>query len=621
MAGGVKKRYGIKMQEQKSQVGYEMERKADNFRVVYGQYYRNQVSEKELTEQTTQPFWQSMRLSRRRLNEKGLQLDVTVYNAAKKAADPKGEVLPGKDGWNYTGISTKAVKTDRRFRKAGKIIYQKKEHEISNVSLLKSDVQGGQAHCPNCGSVGKISSFIDGCDYCDSKFLVSDFETKISGFTLEEDVYKTVLKVFHNAVLTVFFLSLLFMILLVGSGLAAMFLVSMGNDGTEALMTVGLMAYAMESIPVYGRILIIGFCMYLNGRAVLRVLYREVISGGETVRAVIPDFSAYDFYQNLEYKLRNIHLTDRAEEVQAFAGFDLSPIVAKYGDVVDCALTGLKFLDAWEEREAERYAVRAEARVKLTLYRKGKISVKYERLNLELTGTYEMLKHNCNAIREYKCQGCGASVDILAGGVCEHCGNRLDYSKYGWVLRRYESGRKFVDIRKRVQLAVVLIFLAIVAGNVYHFLHAPADDSMSWGQAFQLLAHTEEIVEEYYKEIPKPSDIDDTIWLISEDTGELFLKRTYLYGAADTEKAFREYVDYLLEAGCTKGQEDVEGLYASFYMEVGADGGNRYYKEDDIVKTDINVDMSGIAMIDVMVEDGCLKLVVELTDELPQGKE
>lgn len=605
------------MQEQMSQVGYEMERKADNFRVVYGQYYRNQVSEKELTEQTTQPFWQSMRLSRRRLNEKGLELDVTVYNDVKKVTDPKGEVHPEKDGWNYTGTSTKAARTDRRFRKNGKIIYQKKEYEISNVSLLKSDVQGGQAHCPNCGGVGKISSFIDGCDYCGSKFLVSDFETKISGFSLEENVYKTVLKVFHNAVLTVFFLSLLFMVLLVGSGLAAMFLVSMGNEGTEALMTVGLMVYAMESIPVYGRILIISFCMYLNGRAVLRVLYRDVISGEEKVRAVIPDFSAYDFYQNLEYKLRNIHLTDCAEEVQAFAGFDLSPIVAKYGDVVDCALTGLKFLDALKEREAERYAVRAEARVKLTFYRKRKISVKYERLNLELTGTYEMLKHNCNAIREYKCQGCGASVDILSGGVCEHCGNRLDYSKYGWVLQRYESGKKFVDIRRRVQLAVVMMFLAIVAGNVYHFLHAPADDSMSWRQTFQLLTHTEEIMEEYYAEVPKPSDVDDSIRLISEETGELFLKRTYLYESADAEKAFRDYVDYLPETGCIKAQEDVGNLYASFYMAVGTDADQRYYNEDDIVKTSINVDMSGFIVIDVTVEDGYLKVVAELTDELP----
>lgn len=605
------------MQEQKGQVGYEMERKADNFRVVYGQYYRNQISEKELTEQTTQPFWQSMRLSRRRLNEKGLELDVTVYNAAKRDTDPKGEVHPEKDGWNYTGTSTKAVKTDRRFRKGGKIIYQKKEYEISNVSLLKSAVQGEMAHCPNCGSVGKISSFIDGCDYCDSKFLVSDFETKISGFSLEENVYKTVLKVFHNAVLAVLFLSLLFMVLLVGSGLAAMFLVSVGKEGTEAIMTAGVMVYAMESIPVYGRILFGSLWLYFIGRAVLRALYRDVISGEERVRAVIPDFSAYDFYQNLEYKLRNIHMTNCAEEVRAFADFDIEPIVAKYEDVVDCALTGLKFLDAWEERKAERYAVRAEARVKLTFYQKGKISVKYERLNLEVTGTYEMLKHNCNAIREYKCQGCGASVDILSGGVCEHCGNRLDYSKYGWVLQRYESGKKFVDIRKRVRLAVVLIFLVIVAGNVYHFLHAPADDSMSWGQTFQLLAHTEEIMEQYYTEIPKPSDTDDSIRLISEETGELFLKRTYLYETADTEKAFRDYADCLLEAGYTKAREDTGTLYASFYMAVGTDADQRYYNEDDIVKTSINVDMSGFVMIDVTVEDGYLKVVAELTDELP----
>lgn len=590
------------MIEQRSQVGIEMEQRADHFRVAYGQYFRNQISEKELTEQTTQPFWESLRLSRHRLDEKGLALDVTIYNDTKKRTDPQGEVRPGKDGWNYTGTSTKAVWTERKFQKSGKIIYQKKEHEISNVSLLKSDVQGEMAHCPNCGNVGKISTFIDGCDYCDSKFLVSDFETKISGFSLEENVYKTVLRIFNRTVLTVFFLSLLFMILFFGAGLVTMFLFTMGKNGTEVLMSVGLMVYAIDSIPVYGRILFISLWLYFIGKAVLNLLYHKVISGEETVKTVIPNFSAYDFYQNLEYKLRNIHLTNQVEAVQAFGDFDFGPILAKYEDVVDCALTGLKFLDAWEEREEQRYGVRVEARVKLTLYGKGKISVRYERLNLELTGACEMLEHNCNAIREYKCQGCGASVDILSGGVCEHCGSRLDYSRYGWMLRKYESGKKFADIRRRVRLAVVVMFLAIAAGNIYHFLHEPADDSMSWGEVFQMLSHTEEILDEYFAEIPKPSDTDGSVTLISEETGAVFLKRTYLYRAEDIEKAFADYTDYLHKSGCFGGREDSGSLNARFYLAV---------------ETDID-DVGGIAIIDVAAEEGFLKVIVELTDEMPQ---
>ena len=37
------------------------------------------------------------------------------------------------------------------------------------------------AICPNCGHEGKLSSYIDGCDACGAKFLVGDFETKVSG--------------------------------------------------------------------------------------------------------------------------------------------------------------------------------------------------------------------------------------------------------------------------------------------------------------------------------------------------------------------------------------------------------------------------------------------------------
>lgn len=53
-----------------------------------------------------------------------------------------------------------------------------------------------------------------------------------------------------------------------------------------------------------------------------------------------------DFLQNLEYQLKNIHLTDKAEAVQPFAHCPLQGIVEDYRDVVDGILCNLTFTSA-----------------------------------------------------------------------------------------------------------------------------------------------------------------------------------------------------------------------------------------------------------------------------------
>lgn len=61
----------------------EMLSKASAFLDVQNQYFRNQLNDGEITEITTQPFWQSMHLSKKRLIEKGLISETTVQKAIK----------------------------------------------------------------------------------------------------------------------------------------------------------------------------------------------------------------------------------------------------------------------------------------------------------------------------------------------------------------------------------------------------------------------------------------------------------------------------------------------------------------------------------------------------------
>ena len=161
-----------------------------SFRDFWNAYYKGQADDTDLMSRTTQPFWQSMRLSKKRLETKGLTMETRLVPHTKHNSGRDGGVMVQKNGSDLSGCSICDMKTERIFWKDGKRIYKKRDREICTTSILQSDVEAGQAACPNCGYVAPISSFIDGCDSCGSKYTVSDFEAKISGFSLEENVKK-----------------------------------------------------------------------------------------------------------------------------------------------------------------------------------------------------------------------------------------------------------------------------------------------------------------------------------------------------------------------------------------------------------------------------------------------
>lgn len=66
--------------ERKTSIHENMVKKAQGFPYFYSKYYDGTYDDKELKEMTTQPFWQSMRLTKRRLENKGLHLNLTLQD-------------------------------------------------------------------------------------------------------------------------------------------------------------------------------------------------------------------------------------------------------------------------------------------------------------------------------------------------------------------------------------------------------------------------------------------------------------------------------------------------------------------------------------------------------------
>lgn len=95
----------------------EIEGRTEDF---YGElkafYQGNANAEQNLMEQTTQPFWQSLRLSGKRLQQRDLTVDMEMQEPTR-LADYDG---PKKDGYDYTCHRTKAVKMRRTYYRKGK---------------------------------------------------------------------------------------------------------------------------------------------------------------------------------------------------------------------------------------------------------------------------------------------------------------------------------------------------------------------------------------------------------------------------------------------------------------------------------------------------------------------
>ena len=123
----------------------EIEGRTEDFYGELKAFYQGIAkAEQHLMEQTTQPFWQSLCLSGKRLQQRDLTVDMEMQEPVRPA-DYDG---PKKDGYDYTCHRTKAVKMRRTYYRKGKKIATLKTPEIVEANFLKADVQGDMENYP-----------------------------------------------------------------------------------------------------------------------------------------------------------------------------------------------------------------------------------------------------------------------------------------------------------------------------------------------------------------------------------------------------------------------------------------------------------------------------------------
>lgn len=550
-------------EERKAFVHRDMMKMSQSFPEFYSKYYNGVYGDEDLQEMTTQPFWQSMRLTKRRLLSKGLHMDLEMQDHVlkKNLRDSCAEV--SEDSSNMVGMHRRDVITKRNFTLNERRLRSKKEYEHLNIYMLQGKVEGENATCPNCGHVGKLSEYIDGCDYCGSLFTVKDFETKVSGFSLEENTEHKLKRTMGKTALTLAIITgVLIAMGAVCLGVLMILLMS-GNNGLGAIGSMWGFMIAVDLVPVGFRCIWILLFIFLALRILFLHVYGSRIVKEDVAQSAIPNFSGEDFCQNLEYKLRNIHMTDNAAEVAAFASCSLEEIVRKYQDVVDCNVTRCKFIGAYEQDNA--YRVRTLVTMRLTTLKKQKIRTKYERIMLVLSGKKDVVNKKEVALREYKCEGCNTSINILEGNTCRYCGAPVDYARYGWVINEYAIEKKPANVHAIASSILISIYVLIFA---FHLIYANGDtENDNWLTVYKDFVQAESKFKALYESIPMPDAVDESAKLT--DSHYDIISMTNIYEAGDAKVLAVDYLPLLVEDEFTfYGELSSEDKYIFYRKEV-----------------------------------------------------
>ena len=519
----------------------EIEGRTGDFYEELREFYRgNEAAEQHLMEQTTQPFWQSLRLSKKRLQQHDLTMEMEMQET-QPIADYEG---PKKDGYDYICQRTAPVKMKRTYYRHGNKTAYMKEPEISTASFLKADVQGDMAVCPNCGHEGKLSSYIDGCDACGAKFLVSDFETKVSGFSLEEDSRQKSISNFIKAGVTVGITAVAFVLLAICAGGIMFLLLALGRNGFNAAKAAAAMMVGIGLAPVFFHSLFFMLIIFIVMIIAMEVHRKPRVQEESKVKAQIPTFSTGDFLQNLEYQLRMIHLADRGEQVRFFTTCEPDSLIAKYRNVVDCCICGVRFLEV--QKTEDGYRLRVEVKERLTLDTGRKIRNRYEKVQLELEGRREIAEGSNKPLREYKCPNCGNSVDILGGGVCEYCNTTVDYRSFGWIITSYTNLGRPENPYAGILAGALGIYVLILLVNLAITVHS--EDGKETLEIWQQILTADDYLNSVYDDMIYPDDVDTSCRKISDGEDNRF-SRIEEFACTDREAVKRAYQEALLEKG------------------------------------------------------------------------
>lgn len=534
--------------EQRNNIEQEL---AQNYPNLQNAFYTGKLSSEGLTNYVTQPFWNSVVHSKKCINRNGARIECTTVGRIKAPRLLNKDVQEEVEVKNY---QQKVVERKKVFFN-NRCIYRKKDRKIYNTSVINVAADpDADVICPNCGARSKMSTFTDGCDFCNTKFMISTSTNKISSFSSMENTKGKIGRLFAKLLAILGITALVIGIAIVAIFVTVLFFqTSIGWYEIPEVKT-GLAKYFMLALGLFPEILKVLFITLVLFGIVGSIFFKnsyKKIRGDFIVSDFVRDIVPEEFAQNIEHKLRAIHYADNAHEVAVFASTDLSNIVQSYNDVIECSMNGMTFIDTGKTP----YGVFVDVEVTLNNLRLigERVKEETERVKLRLFARNDMVEQNYNTIARYTCPGCGSSIDLFNGGVCDSCGTQIDYAKYSWLISSYEKLGKAPNVFSRVKLMLVGIYVGIIFVLSGIFVANNRRDVETYLQLDDLYRQASE----EFNEIDSLDEVCDNVELVDSQRYDIIWMDKYETEYAKNDVA--SYQSYLWTMGFDEDDELEKG--------------------------------------------------------------
>ena len=522
----------------------------NNYPNLQNAYYTGKLSGEKLTNYVTQSFWYSLFHTKKSMDRKGVTIE----------AVPAGRVSPPRIKAKKTSgdVSVREYHqkvTERKKVYLGdKCIYNKKDRMLYNTTVIDIDTDEKEIVCPSCGAKGPASSFVDGCDFCNTRFVINKSENKISSFSPRDNTKSKIVRMFVKLLIAL-------AVIAVALGIAAIvtFAISMYcssaigwyEDPELKTGVARILIFAMYILPEVIKVIGIALLVFLIVGFILIRSSTRRIQGEEIVRDLAREIVPEHFAGDLEYKLRSIHYAEKQKEVATITTVDLEGDIAAYKDVIDTSMNKMTFIDAGACPEG--IYVDVEARLNNLRLVKGRVKEDSEQVKVRMLARHDMKEQSFDSVACHRCSGCGGSVDLFEGGFCMSCGTPIDYGKYNWLIAGYERLGKAPNTFKRTRLLLVgiLATVLLIFGGIFY---------MNNTKEVYIFMHLRELYNEMSEELADIKNFDE----VCEDAEHISTRkydiiRVEKYRTDDFDRDLYSYIEYLLSLGFKESDEYQRG--------------------------------------------------------------
>lgn len=369
----------------------ELTRNLTDFKTAYSDFMNSEDKNRDnskLQNHATQLLWHSIYLQKKRLERLNVQIElITSRRSYSNNTSPVRSKSYFDGGYNIDDVNEEIFST-RTYKYKGKNIKYVYDKEVAHYTILSAKRVGdGNVICPNCGNTSSRSNFMDGCDYCGTKFTVEDLDSRVGSFGFNRDsfvssgkreaikehtypwIYMIGMTMFFNAGFYLPFFKSddmdLAMKFLYAIPNAFLFALAGGVVITIVMFFIGpIIAIISEYIEIVDPDLLYNYKENL----------KQEIRRAEEVRKYDPLFSIQSFFGGIENKLNAVHFADNVKEINAFSDCDLSEKLQQYKDVVDIDIIRI-MMDFYQVKDGMQTAM-VNAILLIRELKKGKIEEK-----------------------------------------------------------------------------------------------------------------------------------------------------------------------------------------------------------------------------------------------------